>query len=166
MIQKHQPKKILRKTTERETFKDVVRADKRKVIQKEKIESPKSVVDRPKEKLKKRKANLLIRFVRWIKVIGWLIFIAIVTLISEAKPDENNFWSHYFHTIPRRIWDDDLLQVSYRMQILLLGLCVLGFIINFVAYIKYKDEFILSIILLGTFALFGSFMYLFKYVLI
>lgn len=165
VIRKNLPNSGLKKTTGRQTLKEAIKAAKRRSIRDEKKES----IEKPKVSLntsvKKRKPDIFIRIVRWLSVIGWLILIAIAVLIQEARPDEENFWNGFFHTKPRRTWDYDLLIISYELQMLLFGLCIFALLVNLVGYTKYKDKFSISIILLGTFSMFGTLTYIYKYIL-
>ncbi|HEX3028042.1 MAG TPA: hypothetical protein VHT34_01765 [Clostridia bacterium] len=105
--------------------------------------------------------DLLVKWIRWTVISGWLLIIAALLVIAEAKPEEKNFFDRLFENQVRESWDSNLLFGAFILLIILYLLCIIGFIFNLRRSKRKSDRISISIILLGL----GSFAGIITYVM-
>jgi hypothetical protein len=106
--------------------------------------------------------DLLIKWVKWTAVIGWLFIIMIVFVVVEAKPPFETLFDRKLKIKLRDTWDMDLLRYSLYMMILLLVLCIIAFVNNLLRHKRKTDRFSVSVFLLGIASIVGIIIYLVK----
>ena len=108
---------------------------------------------------KRRKPDLLTKWVQWSALTGWIIIFATYAIAFTAKPPVESFVDRFLNVKLRDTWDTDLLSYSFYLMILLLILCIIAFIFNMMRRKRKTDRFNISIILLGIASIIGIIIY-------
>lgn len=116
----------------------------------------KKVIDR------RRGPDILIRWIQWSAFIGWMLLIATVFVVAEAKPPMETIIDRLLKVHLRKTWDQDLLRYCFYLMILLCALCVAAFVVNLRRNKRKTDRIRVSFVLLGLTSIAGMIIYMIK----
>lgn len=107
--------------------------------------------------------DTLIKICRLLAFSGWVLIIIFLLIIGYAKPAFETFFERYkgFHF--NDDWDLDLLRYGFYLMLAVLCLSILGIIMNSFRHRRRKDEYLVSLFLMGLTALIGIAIYLFSF---
>lgn len=76
-----------------------------------------------------------------IAVIGWFVCILALLFLDFAKPEQESFWSRFFHEPVQSSWNRGLLLFILAMLVLDFLMCMLGFVLNITRHKRKADRF-------------------------
>lgn len=109
---------------------------------------------------RQRRRDPLLLALRWLSVAGWLILLAALLVLAEAKPPVETFFERYYKIQLRSSWDLELARYIYYLMLLGLGTSLTGLALNSRRLRRRGDEWRISLILVAAISLLGLIRYL------
>jgi hypothetical protein len=110
---------------------------------------------------RRKKPDFWVRSMGWIAVLGWLIMLIALFIVSEAKPQTQNFFDKLTTREPSSSWNLELAQYIFYLMIAGFFMGISGFIINVKRHRRKSDEYRLSFILVTIISMLGILFYIF-----
>lgn len=95
-----------------------------------------------------------------LSVAGWLILLAALFVLAEARPPRETFFERWFDLRQRSTWDLKLAPYMFYLLLLSLGTSLAGLAINSRRRRRRGDEWRVSLILVAGLSLLGLALYL------
>lgn len=110
---------------------------------------------------RRKKPDIWVKSLRWLAVVGWLIMLVALFIISEAKPQTQNFFDKITTSQPTTTWNIEL--AGYIFYLMLIGLVMgtAGIVINVKRHRRKTDEYRISLILITLMSFIGILLYIF-----
>lgn len=109
---------------------------------------------------RQRRSDPLLVVLRWLSVAGWLILLAALLLLGEAKPPVETFFERWYNISLRSSWNLELARYIYYLMLLGLGTSLTGLVLNSRRLRRKGDEWRISLILVAVISLLGLIRYL------
>lgn len=105
-----------------------------------------------------------IRFVRLVTFLSWLLLFSAFILISLARPRYDTMFERVYDTFrfgsyPMSMWNKTMLRYAFYVLIPMVGLSIIGIILNGQRHKRKRDRYSKSLFLTGIIALAGSILY-------
>lgn len=104
--------------------------------------------------------DLLIKFVRWTAIAGWILLIAAILILGQAQPPWEKFFYKVFGVQIRYFWDTGLSKIVFCLLIFLDLLCAGALFANMKRSRRKTDRYNFSVILLAIVTLAGILLYI------
>ncbi len=110
---------------------------------------------------RRKKPDMWVKSLRWLAVVGWLIMLVALFIISEAKPQTQNFFDKITTSQSTTTWNIEL--AGYIFYLMLIGLVMgaAGIVINVKRHRRKTDEYRISLILITLMSFIGILLYIF-----
>lgn len=95
-----------------------------------------------------------------LSVTGWLILLAALFVLAEARPPRETFFERWYELRQRSTWNLKLAHNMFYLMLLSLCTSLTGLVINSRRHKRKGDEWRVSLILVACFSLLGLFLYL------
>ena len=105
--------------------------------------------------------DLWVKIIHWLGVCVWILMVAVLVLTDKARPPMATFFDRVLHIQLRTTWDLGLVRDVCLLMIIILGLCLTGFIINSKRHQRKDDHYSLSLIIMGSLSVIGILICLF-----
>jgi len=89
---------------------------------------------------RRRRKDWVSRCITFFAVIGWGCAFVAFTYGNRAKPGFDSVVLRALGGTVRQYWDIDMLNLSFRVLLITLFICVLGFLINMSRYRRKSDR--------------------------
>ncbi len=107
-----------------------------------------------------RRRDPLLLALAWLSVAGWLILLAALFVLAEARPPRMTFFERWFDLRLRTTWNLELARYIFYLMLLGLGTSLTGLAINSRRLRRRGDEWRVSLILVAVISLLGLIKYL------
>ena len=109
---------------------------------------------------RQRRSDPLLVVLRWLSVAGWLILLAALLLLAEAKPPVETFFERWYDLRLRSTWNLELARYIFYLMLLGLGTSLTGLVLNSRRLRRRGDEWRISLILVAVISRLGLIRYL------
>lgn len=109
---------------------------------------------------RQRRSDPLLVALRWLSVSGWLVLLAALLVLAEAKPPVETFFERWYDLRLRNSWNLELARYIFYLMLLGLGTSLTGLAINSRRLRRKGDEWRVSLILVAAISLLGLIRYL------
>jgi uncharacterized membrane protein YhaH (DUF805 family) len=109
---------------------------------------------------RQRRSDPLLLVLRWLSVTGWLILLAALLVLAEAKPPVETFFDRWYDLRMRSSWNLELARYIFYLMLLGLGTSLSGLALNSRRLRRKNDEWRVSLILVAVICLLGLIRYL------
>lgn len=89
-----------------------------------------------------------VKFVKWVGICSWFILFIIVTIITKAQPQVENFMHKVAQAHLRKTWNMELIQISYYLMLFLFFIAISAFIANTRRLKRATDRLNISVIIM------------------
>ncbi|WP_027850391.1 hypothetical protein [Marinospirillum insulare] len=121
--------------------------------------------DQRNEKIpeKRKGPDLLIKAIRGLSLITWVLMLVIIILVEKAKPDPETFFDRWMNLSTQQGWDLDLYRSAFFLMLSVMLLACSGLLLNSFRRRRKTDSWRVNLVLVFLMALAGSIHYLMKY---
>lgn len=109
---------------------------------------------------RQRRSDPALLALRWLSVAGWLILLAALLVLAEAKPPVETFFERHYKIQLRSTWDLELARYIFYLMLLGLGTSLTGLALNSRRLRRTDDEWRVSLVLVAAISLLGLIRYL------
>jgi uncharacterized membrane protein YhaH (DUF805 family) len=102
----------------------------------------------------------LLLALQWLSVTGWLILLAALLVLAEARPPVETFFERWYDIRLRSGWDLNLARYIFYLMLLGLATSLTGLAINSRRLRRKGDEWRVSLLLVAVISLLGLIRYL------
>lgn len=94
--------------------------------------------------------------IRVINAVGWVIVLAAVLLVEQARPRGADFFTRYFNAnLVGGYWNKTLIYIALASLVAVFLASIVGFILNTRRHKRETDRYSISTLVLGVLSLFG-----------
>jgi len=108
--------------------------------------------EKERNKDRRQKRDWITRMPVIISLIAWAILAAVWVLLDQAAPPKSYGWLSFFdgYTTPTGRWDRVLVNISYIMLLISIGLCLIAFGFNKMRMRRSTDKYRISVFFVGV----------------
>lgn len=104
--------------------------------------------------------RLIMKFFRWLSVVGWALMFAALLVIGYAKPETQTFWDKWHDVSVRTTWNTDLVRWIFYFMIIGLGISISGIVASKLKQKRKYDSPPLNLFVLAAICIAGIYFYL------
>lgn len=109
---------------------------------------------------RQRRGDPALLALRWLSVAGWVILLAALLVLAEAKPPVETFFERHYKIQLRSTWDLELARYIFYLMLLGLATSLTGLALNSRRLRRTGDEWRVSLFLVAAISLLGLIRYL------
>lgn len=113
---------------------------------------------------RRRKPDILVKWVNWSVGIGWCLIIAILGITTYAKPEDTNMFYQMFNVKLRTTWNYSLINTAFYLLIFLFIFSLVSILFNAMRQRRKSDKFNKSLIFHAIASLVGIFIFLIYFI--
>jgi hypothetical protein len=103
---------------------------------------------------RRQKNDWVVRIISVFSIVGWVASATMLVFLDWAKPEKSNLITRYLRVfVPSSTWNSSLLRIALGIQVVVLVVCVVGFILNMRRHRRKSDRYNRSLIILGIISL-------------
>jgi len=108
--------------------------------------------EKERSKDRRQKRDWITRMPVILSILSWGILAAVWILIDQASPPKAYGWLSFFdgYTTPTGRWDRVLVNISYILLMVAIGICLIAFGFNKMRKRRKTDKYKLSVFFVGV----------------
>ncbi|MEJ2634508.1 MAG: hypothetical protein P8184_04375 [Calditrichia bacterium] len=107
--------------------------------------------------------DVRLKALRWFGAVGWLIMLAALIILGNAKPQTETFFDRSFNIQLRNAWDMNLARDILYLMMGGLVISVASLILNASRHRRKNDQYRISFIFMGFLSVVGILAYFFLF---
>jgi len=107
--------------------------------------------EKERKKDRRQKRDWVTRMPTILSLLSWMLLAAVWIIIDQASPPKAYGWLSFFdgYSTPTGRWDRGLVNISYILLMVSIGLCLIAFGFNKMRKRRKTDKYRLSVFFVG-----------------